>query len=267
MSNQFIFHHIRNATSKITYSGLKILVDPFLTPKGYYPGYDLCPILEERKTRLPTRDLPISIEEIVKDIDAVIITHTHVDHWDEYTSKYIPKYIPIFVQHATDKKLIQAQGFPDIRVVGINTPFKGITITKTLGQHGCEEMLKIPSYAEMLGESMGFVLRAPREKTVYFGGDTIWHEYVELAITKYKPDIIVLNAPQGRYSGFQGTTMMDPEDVKKCYEFCKTAKIIPVHMDSYPHCLCTTDKMKKFVEENKLQDRVLITTEREILKL
>ena len=72
-----------------------------MTPKGYYPGYDQCPILEERKTRLPTRDLPISIEEIVKDIDAVIITHTHVDHWDEYTSKYIPKYIPIFVQHAT----------------------------------------------------------------------------------------------------------------------------------------------------------------------
>jgi len=101
---------------------------------------------------------------------------------------------------------------------------------------------------------------------VYFGGDTIWHEYVELAITKYKPDIIVLNAPQGRYSGFQGTTMMDPEDVKKCYEFCKTAKIIPVHMDSYPHCLCTTDKMKKFVEENKLQDRVLVPTDGEILK-
>ena len=45
MSEQIIFHHIRNATSKITYSGLKILVDPFLTPKGYYPGYDLCPIM------------------------------------------------------------------------------------------------------------------------------------------------------------------------------------------------------------------------------
>ena len=27
--------------------------------------------------------------------------------------------------------------------------------------------------------------------------------------------------------------MMGPEDVKKIYEMCKDAKIIPVHMDSY----------------------------------
>jgi len=179
----------------------------------------------------------------------------------------IPKYIPIFVQNASDKKLIQSQGFPDIRVVGINTPFKGITITKTLGQHGCEEMLKIPSFAEMLGESMGFVLRAPGEKTVYFSGDTIWHEYVELAINKYKPDIIVFKCSSRQIWRISRNHYDGPEDVKKCYEFCKTAKIIPVHMDSYPHCLCTTDKMKKFVEENKLQNRVIVPTDGEILKL
>ena len=33
MSNQLIFHHIRNATAKLTYSGLKILVDPYLLHK------------------------------------------------------------------------------------------------------------------------------------------------------------------------------------------------------------------------------------------
>ena len=93
-------------------------------------------------------DLPISIEEIIKDIDAVIISHLHYDHWDDYTAKYIPKYIPIFVQNAADKKRIQAQGFSDVRVVGINTPFKGITITKTGGQHGSDEMLAIPTLAE-----------------------------------------------------------------------------------------------------------------------
>ena len=36
-SEPIIFHHIRNATSKLTYSGLKILIDPFFTPKEYYP--------------------------------------------------------------------------------------------------------------------------------------------------------------------------------------------------------------------------------------
>ena len=61
------------------------------------------PTLEQKKKRLPLVDLPIPIEEIVKDLDAVIVTHTHVDHWDEFAAKAIPKYIPIFVQNGSDK--------------------------------------------------------------------------------------------------------------------------------------------------------------------
>ena len=38
--------------------------------------------------------------------------------------------MPIFVQNPGDKKIISSQGFTDIRVIGVNTPFKGITITK-----------------------------------------------------------------------------------------------------------------------------------------
>ena len=129
------------------------------------------------------------------------------------------------------KKLVQSQGFSDVRVTGINIPFKGITITKTLGQHGTDELLQIPSMALILDETMGFVLRAPGEKTIYFGGDSIQNEYVELALTKYKPDIIVLWAPQGKYDRYEGSPVISPEDVKKCYELCKTAKIIPIHID------------------------------------
>ena len=230
MSNQVIYHHIRNATAKLTYSGLKILVDPYFAPKGHNPGFELCPTMEGKKARIPMIDLPVPVEEIIKEVDAVIITHTHDDHWDEFAAKNIPKYIPIFVQHAADKKLVQSQGFSDVRVTGINTPFKGITITKTLGQHGTDELLQIPSMAEILDETMGFILRAPGEKTIYFGGDSIWNEYVELALTKYKPDIIVLWAPQGKYDGYEGSPLISPEDVKKCYELCKTAKIFR-HMD------------------------------------
>ena len=220
--NQIIFQQIRNSTNKLTYSGLNILIDPFLTPKGYYPGFEMAPTVEMKKIRIPVNDLPIPIEQILKDLD--------------------------------------------VRVVGINTPFKGITITKIPGQHGCEEMLSNPTLAEVSGDSMQFVLRAPGQKTFYVSGDTIWNELVELALNKYKPDIIVLNAPQGAYDGLKGSSVMGPEDVKKCYEFCKEAKIIPVHMNSLPHCLCTIEKMKKFVEENKMQDRVLVPEDGEILK-
>ena len=29
---------------------------------------------------------------------------------------------------------------------------------------------------------MGFVFKAPGQKTVYFAGDTIWHDFVEIAL-------------------------------------------------------------------------------------
>ena len=103
-------------------------------------------------------------------------------------------------------------------------------------------------------------------KKSLFYWDTIWHEFVELTLNKHKPDILVLNAPSGRYDGFKGTTMLEPEDVKKCYELYTNAKIITVHMNSFPHCVTTTEKMKKFVEENKLEDRVLVPEDGEILK-
>ena len=67
-----------------------------------------------------------------------------------------------------------------------------------------------------------------------------------ILVTIAEPDLIVLNAPQARYDGFgEGSSVMEPKDVKKCYEFAKNAKIIPVHMNCFPHCICTIDMMKK----------------------
>ena len=263
---EIIFHHIRNSTSVLTYTGLRFLIDPWFTPKGFYPGFEMCPTLEGKRTRTPLKDLSTPIEEIMKDIEAILVTHTHNDHWDEYTAKYIPKYIPIYVQNAADKKLIVSQGFTDVRVLGVNTPFKGITITKTHGQHGTDQMFSIPIIAENFGESMGIVFKAPGQKTVFFAGDNILHDYVELALKKHKPDIIVVNAAQAVYEGLEGSSMMGPDDVKKIYEMCPNAKIIPVHMDCYCHTLCIIEKMKKFVEENKLQDRVIVPCDGEKFK-
>ena len=148
-----------------------------------------------------------------------------------------------------------------------NTPFKGITITKTGGQHESDQMFSVPAFAEIAGESMGFILRAPGQKVVYFAGDTIWHDYCEIAIKKYEPDYIILNTGEVKCEGFEGSLIMGTDVVKKCYNFSKKAKIITVDMDAINHCICTREIMRKFVDENKLNDRVLIPKDGEVLNL
>ena len=108
------FEHIRNATSKITCKGITFLIDPMLAPKDAYPGFEGT---YNNHLRFPLVDLPNSIMEILKDVDAIIVTHTHLDHWDNYAVENIRKDIPIFVQNKKDYNIIKEQGFKDIFIL------------------------------------------------------------------------------------------------------------------------------------------------------
>ena len=77
MSKLSTFQHIRNATGKIIYNGLSILIDPILCPKGTYPGFDAADSVERKKMRNPLVELPTTVEDILKDLEAIILTHTH----------------------------------------------------------------------------------------------------------------------------------------------------------------------------------------------
>ena len=257
------YQHVRNATAKINYSGCVFLVDPFLAEKEFYPGFEGTPNSEKR---IPLIDLPEPIEDVVKNIDAVILTHTHLDHWDEAAIKILPKDIPFFVQNAGDARIIREQGFNNVMVAGKNTPFKNIKISKTDGQHGPDALYSVPAMAEFAGEAMGFVFQADGEKTFYVVGDTTWHPYVEAALAKYSPDIIVMNTGYAQVNGIEGSLIMGRDDILKMYRTMPEAKIIAVHMDAVNHTMTSSDEARKFVLENKLEDRVYVPREGEILK-
>ena len=86
--------HIRNATQIIEYAGKKFLIDPMLADKGAWPGF---PGTARSELRNPLVALPFSRDNII-DVDALIVTHTHDDHWDEAAIAAIPKTLPVFVQ-------------------------------------------------------------------------------------------------------------------------------------------------------------------------
>lgn len=256
------YQHIRNATAKIEIAGSTFLVDPYLAPKGSYAGFE--GTINSQK-RNPLIEMAEPVEKVLQGVDAVIVTHTHADHWDEYAQKVLPKTLPIFVQNAGDAQIIRSQGFKDVRVLGKNTEFNKVKLSKTGGQHGTDQMYSIPQLAELAGDAMGVVMQADNEKTLYLVGDTIWNEEVDFALNRYKPEVIVMNTGYAQLQGFSDSIIMGKADVAKARQVAPKADIITVHMDAVNHAAVTSDEMRKFVKENKLS-KVAVPKESEVLK-
>ncbi|WP_426236753.1 MBL fold metallo-hydrolase [Pseudomonas sp. TWP3-2] len=244
---------IRNATVKITYGGTTFLIDPMLAKKGAYPGFENT---YRSNLRNPLVDLTESPAEVISGIDAVIVTHTHLDHWDDAAQKALPKDIPLFTQHEEDAQLIRSQGFKDVRVLTDEAEFGGVKISKTGGQHGTDEMYAVPALAKPLGEAMGVVFQAPGYKTLYLAGDTIWRKEVDQAIEKYHPEVIVLNAGKAKMTDYEGAIIMGEEDVLRASQVAKNAKIVAVHMDAVNHMSLTRKQLRTYVKQQGIESRV-----------
>lgn len=244
---------VRNATVKITYGDTTFLIDPMLAEKGAYPGFENT---YRSNLRNPLVDLPESPNKVVSGIDAVIVTHTHLDHWDDAAQKALPKDIPLFTQHEEDAQLIRSQGFKNVRVLTDDAEFGGVKITKTGGQHGTDEMYAVPALAKPLGEAMGVVFQAPGYKTLYLAGDTIWRKEVDQAIDKYHPEVIVLNAGKAKMTGFEGAIIMGEEDVLRAAQTAKDAKIVAVHMDAVNHMSLSREELRNYVKKQGIESRV-----------
>lgn len=246
---------IRNATVKISYGDTTFLIDPMLSEKGTYPGFEGT---YRSELRNPLVDLPMSVEEVIADIDAVIVTHTHLDHWDDAAQQALPKDIPLFAQNQGDAVLIRGQGFTNVSVLSYKAEFDGIMLSKTGGQHGTDEMYASPEVAISLGDAMGVVFQAPGQETLYLVGDTIWRDEVDLALTDYDPEIIVINAGYATMSDYDGAILMGKEDVLRATEVAPDATVVATHMDAINHMALDRDELREYVQEKGIEDRVEI---------
>lgn len=244
---------IRNATVKITYADTTFLIDPMLAQKGAYPGFEGT---HRSELRNPLVELPMSVEDVLAGVDAVIVTHTHLDHWDEAAQQALPKNIPLFAQNQADAQTIRSQGFEDVRILESKTEFGGVTLSKTGGQHGTDAMYAIAEVAGFLGNAMGVVFESPDHQTLYLVGDTIWRDEVDQTLAHYNPEVIVINAGYALLDSFEGSIIMGKDDVVRAAEAAPQASIIAIHMDAINHMSLTRAELKAYVAEKELQDRV-----------
>ena len=264
-TNTVEFQQIRNATIKLDYDGTTFLVDPMLAPKNAYPGFEGT---VNSNIRYPMVDLPMPVAEVLK-ADAIILTHLHADHWDDAARNLVPRDMPIFTQDEADAAIVRKDGFTNVRALtDQGVVFKGVIIHKTIGQHGTDEMYKVPERARSLGKTMGLVFQKPNYKTVYVAGDTIWDKEVEEALTRYKPDVVILNTGYAKLTTFvNDSIIMGKDDVYRAYKFSPNAQIVNVHMDTVNHATLTRAELRRFIEEKHLdKQRALVPDDGQVYK-
>lgn len=263
LADDVAIQHVRNATLKVRYGNQVFLVDPMLAAKGAYPGF---PGTYRSDLRNPTVELPETAESLLADVDTVIVSHTHLDHWDDAAQALLPKALPILVQNEADATLLSSQGFTNVQVLDGTVKIAGVSVTRTGGRHGSEAMYAIAPVAETLGQVMGFVFEKQGSDTIYVAGDTVWHQDVADTIKRYSPEVIVLNTGDARIDGFDTGIIMGKEDTLRVQRLAPTSKIVAVHMDAVNHMTVSRADLRAFVATHDIAANVIIPEDGETIE-
>ena len=246
---------IRHATLIVDYGGHKLLVDPMLSEAGTQPP------IENSPNQRPNPLVPLSVasDELLQGVEAVLVTHTHRDHWDAAAAEQIFKSLPILGQPEDEQKF-RGQGFADVHSIKQSEKWNGITITRTGGQHGTGEIGK------KMAPVSGFVLETQGEPSFYIAGDTVWCLEVAEAIRAFQPRVIVVNTGAAQF--LQGDPItMTAECVITVCRSAPNAQIVAVHMEAINHCLLTRADLAFQLEAARVIQQVAIPNDGDWAKL
>jgi L-ascorbate metabolism protein UlaG (beta-lactamase superfamily) len=249
---------LRHATTVIQYEGNRFLLDPVFGARGCMP-----PIQNSPKMRPnPLTELPLStheLGELLSGISAVLVTHTHCDHFDTAAAETIPKELPLICQPQDEAKLT-GLGFQKVIPLNSKMDYNETILLRTGGQHGS------PLMSQRLGPVSGFVLGGKDEPKTYIAGDTIWCTEVLQALSEHQPKVILLFAGAAQYiSG--GRITMSITDIDHVAKASPSAKIVVVHMEAFNHCLLTRAALREFIQRNHLSHRVFVPEDGEEIQI
>ncbi|MBP2627986.1 MAG: hypothetical protein H6Q68_2697 [Firmicutes bacterium] len=243
---------LRHATLLVTINGKKILVDPMLGSAGVMPPIGNSP----NSYRNPLVELSIQLD-FQQDIDGILLTHTHRDHFDDAAVDQLPPNKPILCQPEDEEKL-KNLGFLKVYPISDKLCWEGIIIQRTGGRHGTGEI------AVQMAPVSGYVLQVEGEPSLYIAGDSIYCEEVSSVLSIYQPSLIIVNAGGARFNVGDPITMTAEDVVKVCRKAPK-AQIIAVHMEAINHCLESRADLCIHLKQEGVMNRVFIPMDGEVL--
>ncbi|MGX1274277.1 MBL fold metallo-hydrolase [Streptomyces phaeoluteigriseus] len=225
-------HFIGNATVLLRYGDLTVLTDPNFLHRGQYAylGYGLV----SRRLTEPALDLGA-----LPDLDAVILSHLHGDHWDRVARRGLSRALPIITTPHASRRLRRLHGFH--HALGLRTwqdhVLRGetsqIRVTAMPGRHAGNRLLR-----GMLPPVMGSVLefgpvRGPVRMRLYISGDTLLFDGLDEIGRRYPDvDLAVLHLGGTLLPGGILLTMDGAQGAELAHRLRPRA-VMPVHYGDY----------------------------------
>ena len=240
--------------------GKSFLIDPMLADNEAYPGFDGT---VNSHLRIPLIGLPVDMKTIT-DVDAIIATHLHPDHWDMAATEKLPKEKPVYVQDAQDAHYLTENGFSDVCIMEEENQADGVVWNKTACQHGSNDIIADSVMGPIVGNASGLFFHSEGEKSVYFVGDTIWTQEVENNLKTLQPDVVVVNAEYAQVIGF-GSIIFGKEDVLRVHRAVPHAQIVAIHMEAVNHCILSRKELQEYAESHLFSSSLHVPSDGEVI--
>jgi L-ascorbate metabolism protein UlaG (beta-lactamase superfamily) len=220
---------IGTATTLLRLGPFTILTDPNFLHRGQYAylGYGLA---SRRRTE------PALTVDQLPELDAIVLSHMHGDHWDRVAKRGLPRQVPVLTTPKAARALhrqgfLAAAGLETWQATVLERDGCRLTVSATPGRHatGLAQHLLPPVMGSVLdyADTTGPVLR------LYLTGDTLFVDDLR-AIPQRFPgiDTAVLHLGGTTLPGGLLVTM-DARQGSDLLEFLRPKQAIPIHNDDY----------------------------------
>lgn len=219
---------IRHATCLIEFENTRFLLDPIFYNKGTLSPANGGQLINNPLVDMETKDVDLS------NIDAILLTHPHRDHFDEKIIEIYGENVKIICPSYFEETISNV-GFNNILSIDDTIEFKDISIKLTNARHGIGEIESI------MGKSFGFILDSSNEGKLYITGDTVWCDEVKTVLNDEKPEYILAFSGNAVLNGNKIT--MGKYDIEQILINSKDSIVLPIHLEAWNHCILKREEL------------------------